>query len=141
MHAIVAATSAPLLNRRSADDERSAVCQVDFVDEMKVARVLKKLPTEDAAVQAADTFAAFADPTRLRLLHALTQAELCVCDLARVVGRSMAATSRQLQTLRRLGLVRYRSAGKLAYYSLASDWAEAMVRQAFAHRSRQAASR
>lgn len=137
----MAITTAPLLGRRTTADERRAVCQVDFVDEMKVARVLRKLPGEDAAVQAADTFAAFADPTRLRLLHALTQAELCVCDLARVVGRSMAATSRQLQTLRRLGLVRYRSAGKLAYYSLASDWAEAMVLQAFARRSQQASAR
>lgn len=89
------------------------------------------LPDGATALHAAETFSAFSDPTRLRLLYALSLEELCVCDLAKVVDRSVAATSRQLQMLRRLGLVKYRSAGKLAYYSLGSEWARTLVHEAF----------
>nr|WP_253817125.1 metalloregulator ArsR/SmtB family transcription factor [Myxococcus xanthus] len=105
-------------------------CQVDFVDEAKVEAVQPRLLSADTAQQAAELLGAFADPTRLRLLHALSLSELCVCDLAHLVGRSMATTSRQLQQLRHLGLVKYRADGKLVYYSLASTWAKGLIHDA-----------
>ncbi|MFP2956507.1 ArsR/SmtB family transcription factor [Myxococcus sp. 1LA] len=103
---------------------------MDLVDEAKVEAVQPQLLSVDAAQQAAELLGAFSDPTRLRLLHALSLSELCVCDLAYLVGRSMATTSRQLQQLRHLGLVKYRAAGKLVYYSLASTWAKGLIHDA-----------
>ncbi len=99
-------------------------CEVVCVDERRVAAVRAASPGDDAIVRVADRFSALSDPTRVRILHALCRAELCVCDLSKVAGRSMPATSQQLQLLRRLGLVKFRMDGKLAYYSLADAWVQ-----------------
>lgn len=93
-----------------------------YVDARKVAAVRAAAPGDEAIGRVAERFAALSDPTRVRILHALCRAELCVCDLSRVAGRSMPATSQQLQLLRRLGLVKFRMDGKLAYYSMADEW-------------------
>jgi DNA-binding transcriptional ArsR family regulator len=98
------------------------VCEVVCVDAQKVAAVRAAAPGEDAIARVTERFSALSDPTRLRILHALCRAELCVCDLSKVATRSMPATSQQLQLLRRLGLVKFRMDGKLAYYSLADAW-------------------
>jgi DNA-binding transcriptional ArsR family regulator len=103
------------------------------VDEVKVARVRAAAPDADTVQRLADMFGALADPTRLRLLDALSRAELCVCDLATVVGRSMPATSQQLKILRSLGLVRFRMDGKLAFYSLADEWVRSVLADAVKH--------
>jgi ArsR family transcriptional regulator len=100
----------------------SGDCKVVYVDERKVAAVRAAAPREDAIARVAERFSALSDPTRVRILHALCREELCVCDLSKVAARSMPATSQQLQLLRRLGLVKFRMDGKLAYYSLADAW-------------------
>lgn len=92
-------------------------------------------PGDEAVEHVAERFSALSDPTRVRILHALCRAELCVCDLSKVVGRSMPATSQQLQLLRRLGLVKFRTQGKLAYYSLADEWVRGALAGALAARS------
>ena len=116
------------------------VCQTDYIDEGKVAAVQAALPPSEVSERVADAFSALADPTRLRLLYALSLEELCVCDLAQLVGRSMATTSRQLQLLRRMGLVKYRAAGKLVYYTLDSPWAQSLVHEAVQRLGRKEAS-
>lgn len=93
-------------------------CQTLYVDEARVTAAQAAQPSTSTLEQVADFFSALSDPTRLRILTALTTGELCVCDLAKVANRSMGATSHQLQLLRRLRLVKYRMEGKLAYYSL-----------------------
>jgi DNA-binding transcriptional ArsR family regulator len=108
--------------RSRAIDDTDASCAVEYVDERKVAAVRAASPAAQAIERVAERFSALSDPTRIRLLHALSRAELCVCDLSKVAGRSMPATSQQLQLLRRIGLVKYRTEGKLAYYSLADAW-------------------
>lgn len=105
---------------RAAPEE--GACRVLCVDEQEVAAVLQAAPSDETVAHVAERFSALADPTRVRLLHALSRTELCVCDLSKVAGRSMPATSQQLQLLRRLGLVKFRMDGKLAYYSLADEW-------------------
>jgi ArsR family transcriptional regulator, lead/cadmium/zinc/bismuth-responsive transcriptional repressor len=105
-------------------------CQTYCVDEANVIAVQKAMPSDAAFGQVAEEFSALSDPTRLKILFALSQKELCVCDLARLVGRSMPATSQQLQRLRMMGLVRFRMAGKLAYYRLESPTARKLVREA-----------
>lgn len=80
------------------------------------------MPDVDIIDHVADSFGALSDPTRVRILYALSKHELCVCDLSRILSRSMPATSHALQQLRRMRLVKYRMEGKLAYYSLRAPW-------------------
>jgi len=101
------------------------------VNDTKVARVRAAAPDAAVLQAVADRFGALADPTRLRILHALSRAELCVCDLASVTGRSMPATSQQLKLLRGLGFVTFRTEGKLAYYRLADDRVLPLLAEAF----------
>lgn len=80
------------------------------------------MPSDAALMRATDVFGALGSRTRLLVVFALVrQAELCVCDLAAITGRSVAGTSHQLHNLRQLGLVTFRMEGKLAYYRLTSD--------------------
>ena len=72
----------------------------------------------DLTEQVAEIFKALADPTRVRILHALSHAELCVSDLAAVLGMSESAVSHQLRLLRSLRVVRARREGKLIFYAL-----------------------
>jgi DNA-binding transcriptional ArsR family regulator len=89
-----------------------------LVDEGSV-RFLQEhqLPSQMSA-QLAETFKSLADPTRVRILHALSHAELCVGDLAAVLGMTESAISHQLRLLRNLRIVRSRRDGKLIYYAL-----------------------
>lgn len=105
--------------RTKARAKSEGDCEVDFVDEVAVASVRAKLPGDDVIQTVADRFDLLSDPTRLRILYSLSLRELCVCDLAKLVGRSGATVSHQLADLRKAGLVRFRMDGKLAYYSLA----------------------
>jgi len=98
-----------------------ATCQVFVFDRERVERARKLLLSTEEAQEAGDFFKALAHPTRIQILRALGQEELCVCDLARVLGLSVSATSYQLQLMRRVRLVRYRNEGKLAYYRVADN--------------------
>jgi DNA-binding transcriptional ArsR family regulator len=81
----------------------------------------------------ADLFAAMGDPTRVKLIYALAERELCVCDLAAVLGLSVSAVSHQLRVLRGLRLVKYRREGRLAYYSLDDHHVSMLLRQGLEH--------
>ncbi len=100
------------------------LCNVPCFKEELVARLRAEMPTAAALDEARVLFAALADRRRLEILHALSRAEeLCVCDVAHVLGMSVAATSHHLRKLRQLGILRLRNDGKMAYYSLASRFA------------------
>ncbi|MBI3912334.1 MAG: helix-turn-helix transcriptional regulator [Armatimonadetes bacterium] len=81
----------------------------------------------------AETFAMMGDPTRLKILYALSLAELCVCDLAALLNVTVSAVSHQLRLLRGMRLVRYRREGRLAYYSLDDHHIEALMAQGLEH--------
>jgi ArsR family transcriptional regulator, lead/cadmium/zinc/bismuth-responsive transcriptional repressor len=83
----------------------------------------------------AQTFKAMADPTRVRILHALSLAELCVCDLAELVGISESAVSHQLGLLRALRIVRHRKAGRHVYYALEDGHIRSLIEQGLAHQA------
>jgi ArsR family transcriptional regulator, lead/cadmium/zinc/bismuth-responsive transcriptional repressor len=90
----------------------------------------------DAAVRdLAAMFDAFSDPTRLKLLSCLTQGELCVGDLAQLLGVSASAVSHQLRGLRALRLVRSRRDGKMIFYALDDDHVQALLDIGVAHLS------
>lgn len=85
----------------------------------------------------AQTFKAMSDPTRVRILHALALAELCVCDLAGLVGISESAVSHQLGLLRALRIVRRRKAGRHVYYALEDGHIRSLIEQGLAHQTHQ----
>ena len=100
------------------------LCNVPCFKEELVARVKRDLPPERALEEARVLFAALADRTRLRILHALLLAdELCVCDVAHVLDMSVAAASHHLRKLRKLGILKLRNDGKMAYYALRDRFA------------------
>lgn len=93
-------------------------CEVDLVHPEAVRRVRGSLPDEGATRRAAEVFGVLADPTRARIVYALSVEELCVCDVAAVAGLSVSAASHQLKRLRDRGVVDYRREGRLAFYRL-----------------------
>ncbi len=95
-------------------DRCAAGCQ----DPARVARAARSAPPAEHVVRAAEMLRALGDPTRLRIAAALAREELCVCDLAALVGASQPTVSHSLRTLRQLRLVRFRKAGKVVYYAL-----------------------
>jgi len=105
-----------LLN--SACDESCAGTEVDIAD------VRSKLVDDDAATELADLFKTLGDPTRIRIVHALQQCELCVHDLTEVLGMGQSAVSHQLRLLRNMRFVKRRKVGKTVYYSLDDDHVE-----------------
>ncbi len=81
----------------------------------------------------ADLFKAFADPTRVKILRALSVSELCVCDLAAIINLSQSAISHQLRLLRMARLVKFRKAGKMVYYSLDDEHVRRLIDQGLKH--------
>lgn len=93
-------------------------CDVFHLDPGKVAALRATLLDAPAVRSLAETFRVLGDTTRVRMLDALSQSELCVCDLARLVGLSESAVSHQLRLLRSMRLVRPRRAGRMVFYAL-----------------------
>ena len=129
--------------RASTQDESvcSAVCEVDVIDHAKVARARTAIPAASTVSTLAETFKALGDPTRLQIVTALAQEELCVCDLASLVGVSQSAVSHSLRVLRDLRLVRYRKVGKIAYYTLDDAHIVRLLGEGRRHVEEQAAER
>jgi DNA-binding transcriptional ArsR family regulator len=96
-------------------------CETWAVDEARVVETKKNLPPDETFTILAETFSALADSNRAKILHALVGQELCVCDLACVIGISDSAISQHLRILRTLRLVKQRKEGRMMYYSLADD--------------------
>lgn len=121
---------------------RHAECEVSCVDIARTTRARKALPGPFAISALAETLKALGDPTRLRIVTALGVPgveELCVCDLASLVGVSQSAVSHSLRVLRDLRLVRYRKIGKIALYALDDAHVDSLLREGFRHVAEQAA--
>lgn len=107
------------------------VCEVFCYDEEKVKRVRK---TVDRVEGVEMMFKALADQTRLKVAYALLQEEeLCVCDIANIIGTSTANASHHLRTLRNMGLAKYRKEGKLVFYALKDEHIRTLIETALIH--------
>ena len=113
--------------------EAAPVCEVSQVHPEAVAAARRAMPDGLTVERMAELFKALADPTRLQMVLALAERELCVCDLAAIVGLSQSAVSHQLRTLRQLRLVRGRRDGKLMHYRLDDSHVLALCGQTRAH--------
>ena len=104
------------------NDATLDVCTINEIDPEAVAFVQQKALSGETIERVSRLFSALSDPTRLKILHALTVTEeLCVCDLAALAELSVSAVSHQLRLLRDRDLVRARRDGRMVYYSLADD--------------------
>lgn len=108
-------------------------CDIPHLDPQRVARLRAALIRPPAVEALAEIFKALGDPTRVRILDALSHGELCVCDLAQLVGMSQSATSHQLRLLRALRLVRSRRAGRMVFYALDDRHIVSLVKQGLRH--------
>ena len=96
-------------------------CEGVHVHAEALRRVRERIPCEDALIDLSELFKVFGDSTRIRILCALLESELCVCDIAKLLGMTLSAISHQLRILRAAKLVEFRKEGKTVFYSLADD--------------------
>ena len=108
-------------------------CDVYQVHEELVKEVNEKMPDEDTLYDLAELFKVFGDSTRIRILYLLFESEMCVCDIAQLLGMTQSAISHQLQVLKKSKLVKYRRQGKTVFYSLADAHVRAIIGQGMEH--------
>ncbi|NNF99047.1 MAG: helix-turn-helix transcriptional regulator [Desulfobacteraceae bacterium] len=108
-------------------------CQEKIIHTELVNKAIDNLPTPRNTQAIADIFKAMGDPTRLKMVVALSVCELCVCDLSAVCDLSESATSHQLRILRNLRIVKNRREGKIVYYSLDDDHVRMLIKQSLDH--------
>jgi DNA-binding transcriptional ArsR family regulator len=124
-------SSLPRSHSFQAEDVPS--CDAPLVHLEQVRQVHPEVMSLEQAQQMAEFFNALADPSRLRLMSALSSQELCVCDLAAAVKVSESAVSHQLRILRSQRLVKYRRVGRNVYYSLADSHVMNLYREVAEH--------
>ena len=108
-------------------------CEVEEVHEDKVQMVSEQMPPEDNLYDRAELFKAFGDTTRIRILFALFEADICVCDLAASLGMTQSAISHQLRLLKQARLVNGRREGKQIVYFLADEHVRTIIQQGMDH--------
>jgi len=109
------------------------VCEFKYVNESQVEAIRKQMLGEETALRLAEVFKILSDPTRVKILHALSVAELCVCDLSALLDLQDSAVSHHLRLLRAFKLVKYRKEGRVAYYSLDDEHIEKLFQQGLEH--------
>jgi ArsR family transcriptional regulator, lead/cadmium/zinc/bismuth-responsive transcriptional repressor len=112
---------------------KDEICDLVQIDLTRVRKIRAVLVAGDAVQGLADTFSALGDPTRVRILDALSHGELCVCDLAAVLKLSQSAVSHQLRLLRGMRLVRPRREGRVVFYSLDDQHIISIFKQTLQH--------
>lgn len=108
-------------------------CISNVIHKDTVDKVRDLIPKDEILYDLADLFKVFSDSTRIKILCALFQNELCVCDLAALLNMSQSAISHQLRVLKSSRLVKFRRDGKVIYYSLADDHIEHIFNEGFKH--------
>ncbi|MFC4024889.1 ArsR/SmtB family transcription factor [Oceanobacillus longus] len=109
------------------------ICEVTCIDKEKVNRVSQRLQ-EQNPMEVAKVFKGLSDDTRVKIAYALSlEEELCVCDVANIIGSTTATASHHLRLLKNIGLAKYRKEGKLVYYSLDDAHVKQLIQFAFQH--------
>lgn len=113
------------------DNQNTCNCEVihdDIVNSVKC-----NLSDKDEYIELASLFKLFGDGTRVQIMHALKQHEMCVCDLAALLGVTKSAVSHQLKALRLANLVKFRREGQIVFYSLADEHVEEIINMGLEH--------
>ena len=109
------------------------VCEFMHAHESEVEKVRAQMPPEETLYDLAELYKVFGDSTRIKILYVLFEAEMCVCDIAALLGMTVSAISHQLRVLKGARLVKYRREGKTIFYSLADEHVRAIVGQGMEH--------
>lgn len=115
------------------DRQELPCCEENQVHTDAVERVRALLPPDETLYDLAELFKIFGDSTRVKILYALLEAELCVCDIARLMEVTQSAVSHQLRVLKASKLVKFRREGKTVYYSLADEHVTRILSQGMEH--------
>ena len=116
-----------------AEDMAVERCEFICVHEDIVGKVRENMPTDETLYDLADLFRIFADSTRIKILYVLFESEMCVCDIAQLLGMTQSAISHQLRSLKQAKLVKYRREGKVVFYSLADHHVVTILAQGIEH--------
>lgn len=108
-------------------------CEEECTHGDVIEKVTKSLPPEDELLDLAELFKVFGDTTRIKILYVLFESEMCVCDIAEVLGMSQSAVSHQLRLIKQARLIKNRRDGKTVYYSLADDHVTTIIGMAKDH--------
>ncbi len=108
-------------------------CDCTVIHEAVVNAVHKQMPDDETLMDLADFFKVFGDSTRISILCAVLKSEMCVCDIAALLGMTKSAISHQLRVLKQSKLVKYRRDGKVVYYSLDDDHVKSIFEQGLSH--------
>ena len=113
----------------------AVTCECNVVHESVVERVRSAMPAEETLYDLAELFKVFGDSTRIKILCALFENELCVCDIAYLLNMTVSAISHQLRVLKAARLVKFRKDGKSIFYSLDDDHVQHIFDQGLVHLS------
>ncbi len=108
-------------------------CDQEHLHAALLEDVRSKMPEEGHLYDLAELYKVFGDSTRIKILYVLFESEVCVCDIAQLLGMSLSAISHQLRILKNASLVKYRRVGKTVFYSLADDHVRSILGQGMDH--------
>jgi DNA-binding transcriptional ArsR family regulator len=108
-------------------------CDCNVIHEEVLAKVREQMPDEETMLDVSDLFKMFADSTRIKIICALLNAEMCVCDISALLGMTKSAISHQLRSLRQTKLVKNRREGKIVYYSLDDEHIKDILDKGLSH--------
>ena len=108
-------------------------CEENLIHQDTVEQVRALLPADETLYDLAELFKIFGDSTRVKILYALLESELCVCDLAKLMEVTQSAVSHQLRVLKTSKLVKFRKEGKTVFYSLADEHVIRILSQGMEH--------
>ncbi len=114
----------------TADADR---CDCNSIHEEVVNEVRLQMPEDENLMDLSDMFKVFGDYTRVKIICALFRAEMCVCDIAVLLGMTKSSISHQLRVLKQCELVKYRKDGKIVFYSLSDDHVKNIFDQGLLH--------
>ncbi len=118
---------------RIAKEEAVETCSFLHVHEDAVAKVRALLPDENTLTRLSDLFKVFGDSTRIRILYVLFEQDVCVCDIAQLLGMTQSAVSHQLRVLKQARLICSRREGKTVFYALADDHVRTLLSNGMEH--------
>lgn len=125
---------APRASKKKLDpEEKITCCGSEKVHNVVVDKVTQNMPNDVLLTTLSEFFKVFGDPTRTKILWALEESELCVCDLGEVLGMTKSAISHQLSTLRKANLVKFRRVGKNVFYSLKDEHVKTILEIGMEH--------
>ena len=123
-----------LVKNKGIDEmKKISICEITTIHEDVIQKVKENMPEEDVLYSLGEFFKILGDGTRIKILNALFYSEMCVCDIAALLGMTQSAISHQLRVLKQGRLVKHRKEGKSGYYSLDDEHIKHIIEQGLTH--------